>query len=412
MVFSPKIPIFVSSTYTDLIPYRNVAREILSQFHADIRGMEVFGARTQKPLDTCLEEVSTSEVFIGIIGMRYGSVDKESGKSFVELEYETAKQNHLEILIYIIDEENASIPPINVDCQNAEKLKDFKKRLKIHTCCFFNSVNDLSLKIKGDMEKYFAKRVGEPSRSKAFVSGTVSSSTIAKGDDFFIAGTATETQFLGVAIWVFGQNNFYHWVVDVRDDDSYILTIPSVATKAMPSGQYFVVIQHPMQNHTYDVIPVISQNSIIVKNSFNKEKFVVSGPNSLSSMEAAKNLVEFINKSTIDDTYTKMQFLIEDPVIRINSLQPKKSGAKFTISGVTNLAVGNEILIQVMPKMVPQGAESYLGIRGITKIVKGESGLNSFSFDIELVNTKPGEYLISVISYKIELVWNQVFTVV
>jgi len=411
MVFSPKIPIFVSSTYTDLIPYRNTVREILMQYHSDIRGMEVFGARTQKPLDTCLEEVSTSEVFIGIIGMRYGSVEEESGKSFVELEYESAIKNGLEILIYIIDEKNANIPPINVECENIEKLKSFKKRLKVHTYCSFISENDLSEKIKGDIDKYFIKRGGDSSRSKAFVSGIVSSATVAKGDDLFITGTATETPFLGVAIWIFGQNNFFHWVVDVRDDDSYILTIPSTLTQSMPTGQYFVVIQHPMDNHAYDVVPVVSQSSVVVKNSFNKEKFVVSGQNSLNSMEAAINLVEFLNKSTIDDTYTKLQFIIEDPILQIDTIQPKKSGDKFSIIGWTNLAVGNEVLVEVMPRIVPLGSELYFGIRGVTKIVKGDSGLNKFNFDIKLENTKPAEYLINVISYKIRIVGSQTFIV-
>ncbi|MCK9632039.1 MAG: DUF4062 domain-containing protein [Methanoregula sp.] len=92
-----KTPMFVSSTYTDLIPHRNAVRQVLSQFSVDIHGMEVFGARTQKPLDTCLSEVLTSEVFIGIIGMRYGSVDEATGKLFVEREYETAIRSSLEI---------------------------------------------------------------------------------------------------------------------------------------------------------------------------------------------------------------------------------------------------------------------------------------------------------------------------
>jgi hypothetical protein len=232
--------------------------------------MEVFGAQTRKPLDTCLAEVLTSEVFIGILGMRYGSVDEATGKSFVELEYESAQKSGLEIWIFLIDEENTSIPPVYVDCEYAEKLKDFKKRLKKeHTCVIYNSVDDLALRIKSNLEKYFANKVSEPPRSKAFVSAIVSSATIAKGDDFYIAGTATETTYSGVAIWFFGPNFYNHWVVDVRDDDSYIITISSSLTKTMLTGQYFVVVQHPMGNHSYDVMPVISHDSIFVKNSFN-----------------------------------------------------------------------------------------------------------------------------------------------
>lgn len=409
----PKTPIFVSSTYTDLIPHRSAVRQVLSQFSVDIHGMEVFGARTQKPLDTCLTEVLTSEVFIGIVGMRYGSVDEVTGKSFVEREYETAIRSGLEIWIFLIDEENSGIPPKFVDCENAEKLKTFKKQLKTnHTCSFFVSVDDLALRIKGNLEKFFSKKIREPSQSKAFVSATVSSSTIAKGDEIHITGTATETTYSGVAIWIFGPNSFNHWYVDVNADASYRLTLPSPHSKTMQTGQYFVVIQHPMDNHTYDVMPVISQDSMIVKNSFNNEKFVVTGKGSISSMDAAINLIEFLNKSGIDDTYTKLQFLIEEPVIQIDSISPKRSGDKFTITGITNLAVSDEILVEVMSIMVPHTAEAYFGIRGVTKITRGETGMNKFSFDIELVDTKPGEYIINVISYKIEKFWSQVFQVI
>jgi hypothetical protein len=374
--------------------------------------MEIFGAHTRKPLDTCLAEVLTSEVFIGILGMRYGFIDESTRKSFVELEYETAKTSGLEIWIFLIDEERTNIPPIYVDCKDADRLKVFKKRLKDeHTCVFYNSVDDLALRVKNNLEKFFANKISAPSRSKAFVSGIVSSATIAKGDDFYITGTATETTYSGIAIWILGQNAFNYWIVDVREDDSYIMAIPATFTKNLPIGQYFVVIQHPMGNHAYDVMPVISFDSTVVKNSFNKEKFVVSGRGSLSSMEAAVNLIEFLNKSGIDDTYTKLQFLVEEPIIRIDPITHKKSGDKFIITGQTNLAVNNELLVEVMPRIVPPGVERYFGIRGITKIVKGDAGINAFSFAIELVNTKPGEYIVNVISYKIGTVWNQSFFV-
>jgi hypothetical protein len=71
--FTSKIPVFVSSTFKDLIPYRNAVKDILNDKRADIRGMETFGARTEKSRITCIEEVTTSEIFIGIIGMCYGS---------------------------------------------------------------------------------------------------------------------------------------------------------------------------------------------------------------------------------------------------------------------------------------------------------------------------------------------------
>jgi hypothetical protein len=392
--------------------YRDCARAVLNRFNADIRGMENFGARTQKPLDTCLEEVKSSELFIGIIGMRYGSVDRNTGKSYVEREYETAIKSKLEIKIYMIDEKNAHIPPMNVECKNVEKLNKFKKKLrKDHTCVDFSSELDLSEKIQGDLKKYFFERIGEPTISRAFVSGTVNSATIAKGDDGFIIGTATETQFSGVAIWFFAQNYFNYFVVDVQPDDSYILQIPSILTKQMPAGQYFVVIQHPMTNGRFDVIPCVSTGSLIVKNSFNNETFAVQGPNSIMGIDAATNVIEFINKTTIDDTYTKLQFLIEDPVIRINSIENRKPGDKFTISGITNIAVDNEIFIEVMPGQISPDFNSHFGIKGIIRVVKGVEGYNALSFDIDLATAQPGDYVINAISYKLGIVASQVFKV-
>jgi len=404
MAVAPKTPIFVSSTFSDLIPYRNAVRDVLSRFLVDIHGMEIFGAQTRKPLDTCLAEVLTSEIFIGILGMRYGSIDEESGKSFVELEYETAKKSGLEIWIFLIDEEKTQIPPIYVDCEHAEKLRSFKGQLKEkHTCVFFNSVDDLALRVKSNLEKYFANKISVPPRSKAFVSAIVSSSTIAKGDDFYIAGTATETTYSGVAIWIFGLNTFNHWIVDVRDDDSFIMAIPGDFSKNLPAGQYFVIVQHPMDNHAYDVMPVMSPGLIIVKNSFNKEKFVVSGNGSVNSMEAAINLVEFLNKSGIDDTYTKLQFLIEDPVIQIDPISPKKINDKFTISGATNLSPNNELFVQLLPEPTQNVSKLNFGVTGTVRVIRGDAGCNKFSFDVDIATANRGTYRVQVISQKVGL---------
>jgi hypothetical protein len=115
--------------------------------------MEIFGARTADPIQTCVEEVKKSKVFIGILGMRYGSVDKESGKSFVQIEYETALYEKIDVLIYIIDEEQALIPPKLVDKnENAKKLEDFKEFLrKHHTVDTFTTPGDLAIKIERDI---------------------------------------------------------------------------------------------------------------------------------------------------------------------------------------------------------------------------------------------------------------------
>jgi hypothetical protein len=126
---------------------------VLEKLKLGINGMEIFGARTAEPLQTCIDEVKKSQIFIGIIGMRYGSVDNDSGKSFVQIEYDTAKSTGLEILIYIIDEQNALIHPAFVDRnEDAKKLQAFKEYLRnTHTVETFTNPDELASKIERDI---------------------------------------------------------------------------------------------------------------------------------------------------------------------------------------------------------------------------------------------------------------------
>ena len=73
--------VFVSSTYQDLGPHRKAIWELLGEFDVAVRGMEDFGARPETPLETCLIEVEQSDIYLGIIGCRLGSVEESRGLS-------------------------------------------------------------------------------------------------------------------------------------------------------------------------------------------------------------------------------------------------------------------------------------------------------------------------------------------
>ncbi|WP_440999816.1 DUF4062 domain-containing protein [Fodinibius sp. SL11] len=146
-----KKTVFISSTYLDLKDYRSEVWELLnSNYDVDIKGMEDFGARTESPLETCLSEVDQSDIYVGLVGVRLGSINEDKGKSYTQLEYERAVEKGKEILIYLIDEENAKVSPNLVDKENKHvKLKSFKDKLKkSHTVDFFVNENDLVKKLE------------------------------------------------------------------------------------------------------------------------------------------------------------------------------------------------------------------------------------------------------------------------
>jgi len=97
------VAIFVSSTFIDLQTHRAAVRDVLVRLKAEVNGMEYFGALPEFPKEECLRILRSCQFYVGVIGMRYGSIDSETGKSFTHLEYEEAQRLRLPSLIYILD---------------------------------------------------------------------------------------------------------------------------------------------------------------------------------------------------------------------------------------------------------------------------------------------------------------------
>jgi Domain of unknown function (DUF4062) len=108
--------------------HRRAVWEVLKKFDVNVRGMEQFGARTSGPLDTCLAEVGQSDVYVGIIAFRLGSIDAESHQSFTELEYEHAVALKKDILIYLADEDAAISPLAHSILSRSARLNCFPSR--------------------------------------------------------------------------------------------------------------------------------------------------------------------------------------------------------------------------------------------------------------------------------------------
>ena len=145
-----KKAVFISSTFEDLKTHRRKIWDLLEKFDVDVRGMERFGARKEAPLITCLSEVEQCDIFVGILALRLGSIDEDSGKSFTQREYERAYELNREILIYMIDEKDSLVSLQNIDFdEKREKLIAFKSILRDrHTVDFFLSEDDLAEKLK------------------------------------------------------------------------------------------------------------------------------------------------------------------------------------------------------------------------------------------------------------------------
>jgi PGF-CTERM protein len=244
--------------------------------------------------------------------------------------------------------------------------------------------------------------------NKPFVSATMSQTTVAQGDKVHVKGTA-EGDPGSVQIWIFGKNYVLVDQQTVNSDTGFDYEIQEGSTKDMSTGQYFVVVQHPMQNGQFDIdIDSNNKNKVMNKqlkttsDSKGTDIFSITGANSLQGSDAAEALVEALNSANVDDTYTKLQFLLATPQIILDPISDKHIGDKFTITGSTNLAVGDQIQIEVYSSSFKPtqktASGAFNGATGTIPVIKGtetNNGYNTFKFDVDASTFKSDEYLVT-----------------
>lgn len=179
--------IFVSSTKEDLIPYREAVETVLTGMEHIPLGMEYFVSSPDSPIDVCLATVRRSQLYIVIVGMRYGSIEEGSGKSFTELEYDEAVKNKIPVLAFIIDEEQCAILPKYVDVgEKAEKLKQFKAKLNSsYLVSRFASIDNLKQLVEKSVQQAIDKISADKAEKNAAQSNEVALADYIAGAKLF-----------------------------------------------------------------------------------------------------------------------------------------------------------------------------------------------------------------------------------
>lgn len=179
--------IFVSSTKEDLIPYREAVETVLTGMEHIPLGMEYFVSSPDSPIDVCLATVRRSQLYIVIVGMRYGSIEEGSGKSFTELEYDEAVKNKIPVLAFIIDEEQCAILPKFVDVgEKAEKLKQFKAKLNSsYLVSRFASIDNLKQLVEKSVQQTIDKISADKAEKNAAQSNEVALADYIAGAELF-----------------------------------------------------------------------------------------------------------------------------------------------------------------------------------------------------------------------------------
>lgn len=149
----PPTPVFVSSTFVDLVEHRKAVCDALRQGGFLDVAMEHMGARDERPQDECLRMIAEeSNYFVGIYAHRYGYIPDDSDVSITEAEYHAAGDSELKRLIYVVDQETPWIPEYIDSGEQADKLAQFKGLLRNrHVWKAFTSPDNLAKSVLADL---------------------------------------------------------------------------------------------------------------------------------------------------------------------------------------------------------------------------------------------------------------------
>lgn len=145
-----RLQVFVSSTYLDLKEERQAAvSAILTTRHIPA-GMELFTSGDESQLNVIKQWIDESDVYMLILGGRYGSIEPTTGKSYTHLEYEYAIEKEKPFFACIANDDaiEAKIKEHGskyMETENADKLRNFRKLVASKTCKFWDDPKDIKI---------------------------------------------------------------------------------------------------------------------------------------------------------------------------------------------------------------------------------------------------------------------------
>jgi hypothetical protein len=158
-----KLQIFVSSTFTDLIPERQAAVSAILKAGHIPAGMELFTSGDKSQMDTIKKWIDESDVYMLILGGRYGSIEPVSGVSYTELEYIYATEQGKPLFAVVITDSSleAKIQKNGttfLEKENPQALKLFKERVLSNISSFYDDEKDIRLAVHESLSDFSSSR--------------------------------------------------------------------------------------------------------------------------------------------------------------------------------------------------------------------------------------------------------------
>jgi len=145
-----KYQVFISSTYSDLKSERQSAVEAVLRAGHIPAGMELFSAGNESQLEIIKRWIGDSDIYMLLLGGRYGSIEPKSKLSYTEVEYRYALELDKPVFALVIEDAalNKKVKSNGKDVlelDHTDKFKEFKNFVLTKICRFYKDTTEIKL---------------------------------------------------------------------------------------------------------------------------------------------------------------------------------------------------------------------------------------------------------------------------
>jgi HEAT repeat protein len=144
--------VYVSSTRQDLATHRAAVLQQIASMNLRPVSMEAATAEERPPIDSCLDAVRSSDVYVGIFAHRYGFIPPSHAQSMTELEYRAAGEAAIDRLIFLVEEQHpwkfSDTDASTGEGDRGTRIQNLRDELRLlKTVQFFTTPEDLASKV-------------------------------------------------------------------------------------------------------------------------------------------------------------------------------------------------------------------------------------------------------------------------